>query len=96
MAKKKVNYNNTAINSLPNDKSVLYRIKTKTGNDNYIGIASKGNVRNRISEHLGEIPGSNLIIEQFQSIKDARKKETNLIKRNKPKYNKKWKKKKST
>jgi len=89
MAKKKVNYNNMGIKSLPNNKPVLYRIKTQTGNDNYIGIASKGNVGNRISEHLGEIPGSDLTIEQFHSIKDARNKETNLIKRNKPKYNKK-------
>jgi len=89
MATKKVNYNSMAIKSLPNNKSVLYRIKTKTGNDNYIGVASKGNVINRIAEHLGEIPGSNLIIEQFHSIKDARNKEVNLIKRNKPKYNKK-------
>ncbi len=89
METKKVNYNSMAIKSLPNNKSVLYRIKTRTGNDNYIGIASKGNVRNRIAEHLGEIPGSVLIIEQFNSIKDARNKEANLIKRNKPKYNKK-------
>jgi len=89
MATKKVNYNSVAIKSLPNNNSVLYRIKTKTGMDNYIGVASKGNVRNRIAEHLGEIPGRVLIIEQFHSIKDARKKEANLIKRNKPKYNKK-------
>ncbi len=88
MAKKTVNYNRQNIGTLPNDKPAIYRIKTGTGHDNYIGTAQKGRVRERIEEHLGEIPGAKVEIEQFSSINDAQKKETNVIKRVKPKYNK--------
>ena len=85
---KKIKYNKTAINELPNNKPVLYRIESKGGSLNYAGIAKKGRVNERIKEHLDEIPGATVSIEQFSSINDARKKETNVIKRNKPKYNK--------
>ena len=84
---KKVKYNETSIDQLPNDKPVLYRIETETGNLNYTGVAKRGRVRDRIKEHLGEIPGANVNIEQFSSINDARNKEKNVIKRNQPKYN---------
>jgi hypothetical protein len=87
MTRKKVKYNKTSIDQLPNDKPVLYRIETETGNLNYTGIAERGRVRDRIKEHLGEIPGANVNIEQFSSINDARNKEKNVIKRNQPKYN---------
>ncbi|MEN8250701.1 MAG: hypothetical protein ABFS32_17340 [Bacteroidota bacterium] len=88
MAKKKTKYNEASIDQLPNDKPVLYRIETPVGNLNYAGIAKRGRVKDRIKEHLGEIPGATVKIEQFGSIDDARKKEQNVIKRNKPKYNK--------
>ena len=84
-----IKYNKSDIEQLPNDKPVLYRIKTKADNLNYVGIAQKGRVRKRLKEHLGEIPGATVSIEQFGSISDARKKEKNVIKRNNPKYNKK-------
>ena len=85
---KKVKFNKSAIDQLPDNKPVLYRIETISGNLNYAGIAKKGRVQDRIKEHLGEIPGASVSIEQFSSISDARKKENNVIKRNKPKYNK--------
>ena len=88
MGRKKVNYNSKGIESLPNDKPVLYRIETASGNSNYIGIAKRGRVNERLSEHLDEIPGAKVNIEQFSSIKDAREKEQRVIKRNSPKYNK--------
>ena len=88
---KKVKYNKSSIEQLPNDKPVLYRIETKNGNINYAGIAQRGRIQERIKEHLGEIPGSTVTIEQFHSISDARKKEANVIKRKKPKYNKQGK-----
>jgi len=91
MATKKVNYNKTGIDKLPDDKPVLYRIKTETGNENYVGVAQGGRVRERITEHLGEIPGATVSIEQFSSIDDARSKEPNVINRAKPKYNKQGK-----
>jgi len=88
MGTRKVEYNKDGIDQLPNDKPVLYRIETESGTLNYAGIAKRGRVRGRIEEHLGEIPGATVRIEQFSSIEDARKKETNVIKRNAPKYNK--------
>ncbi len=88
MGRKKVNYNPKGIEKLPNDKTVLYRIETASGNPNYVGVAKRGRVNERLTEHLGKIPGSKVKIEQFSSIEDARKKEQNIIKRFSPKYNK--------
>ena len=87
MATKKVNYNKTNIADLPNDKSVLFRIETKTGGLNYVGVVARGKVQEHLTELSGSIPGATVRIEQFDSIKDARKKQANILKRNQPKYN---------
>ena len=89
MGTKKVKFNKEGISQLPNNKPVLYRIETGQGALNYAGIAQRGRVRNRVLEHLGGIPGGTVRIEQFSSINDARKKEANVIRRSKPKYNEK-------
>jgi len=89
MGTKKVKLNKEGISQLPNNKPVLYKIKTEGGSLNYAGIAQRGRVRDRIAEHLGEIAGSTVSIEQFSKIEQARKKETNVIKRSRPKYNEK-------
>ena len=91
MARKTVKYNKTGISQLPNDRPALYRIKTTGKKDNYVGVAKRGRVRDRISEHLRDIPGAKVQIEQMPSIGDARKKESNVIKRGQPKYNKEGK-----
>ena len=91
MGTKTVKYNKQGIDQLPNDKPVLYRIKTESGNLNYVGIAQRGRVRERISEHLDKIPGAKVQIEQFSSITDAQRKEVNVIKRAQSKYNKQGK-----
>ena len=88
MGKKTVKYSREGISKLPNNKPALYRIKNRSGITDYVGKAQRGNVRDRIADHLGEIPGSKVEIEQFRSIKDVEKKESNVIKRSKPKYNK--------
>lgn len=88
MGKKTTSFNKTGIGKLPNDKPVLYKIQTTSGSTNYTGIAKKGRVQDRLSEHLGNIPGAKVQIEQFSSIRDAEKKESNVISRSKPKYNK--------
>ncbi len=88
MATRKVPYNKTGIDKLPNDKPVLYRIETAGGKPNYVGIAQRGRVQDRIQEHLGDIPGANVRIQQFGSVADARQSEQRVISRNKPKYNK--------
>lgn len=48
MGRKKVNYNPKGIESLPNDKPVLYRIETASGNSNYVGVAKRGRVNERL------------------------------------------------
>jgi len=87
MGTKKVKYNKEGIGQLPDDKPVLYRIETESGNLNYVGVAQRGRVRERISDHLDEIPGTTVRIEQFHNIGDAKKKEESVIERNQPKYN---------
>jgi len=91
MTKKTVNYNSDGISKLPKDKPVLYKIKTEAGNTNYAGIAQRGQSQNRLTDHLGKVPGAKVQIEQFNSIDDARRKEANVIKHVQPKYNKKGK-----
>lgn len=92
MAKKTVNFNQSRIENLPNDKPVVYKILTDNSSNNYTGIAKKGRVQDRLKEHLPSgkdyIPGSKIQIEQMKSISDARKKESNIISRSKPKHNK--------
>ncbi|MFC1762988.1 hypothetical protein ACFL6U_13025 [Planctomycetota bacterium] len=88
MATKKANYNKSSVGSLPNDKPVVYRIKTEGGRSNYVGVAKRGRVQERIAEHMGTIPGASVRIEQTGSIQEAREKEARIIKRSQPKYNK--------
>ncbi len=91
MAKKTVKNNQTGIGNLPNDKPVMYKIKTEGGNVNYVGVAKKGRVQERIEEHLpggkDPVPGAKIQIEQVSSIAEARKIEAAAIKRIQPKHN---------
>lgn len=89
MVKKTVKFNRTGASQLPNDKPVVYKIQTRGGKTNYVGVAKRGRVQDRIREHLnaGQIPGAKVQIEQVSSIQDAQKKEQNIISRTKPKYN---------
>ena len=83
MARKTVSNKKRSISKLPNDKPVMYKIKTKRGNVNYVGIAKRGRVQKRLKEHLpggkDYVPGAKVQIEQFSSIAEARKKETSVI-----------------
>jgi excinuclease UvrABC nuclease subunit len=91
MARKTVNNNKTNIAKLPNDKPAVYKIKTEGGTVNYVGVAKKGRVQERIEEHLpggkDPIPGARVQIEQVSSIAEARKMEAAAIKRIQPKHN---------
>ena len=91
MATKKSKYNKTGIEKLPNNKPAVYKILTATGKPNYVGVAKRGRIQERISEHIGEIPGATVQIQQTESIAEARKKEAGIIKRSKPRYNKQGK-----
>ena len=92
MTKKTVKLNNEGIQSLPQNKPVVYKILNKEGDNIYTGIAKKGNVQGRIEDHLpghrDAVPGAAKVqIEQHSSIDDAKEKETNVISHTKPKYN---------
>ena len=95
MVNKTVNFNKQGIIRLPNDKPVVYKIKTKSGVNNYTGIAKRGRIQDRIAEHLpggkDALPGTRVQIEQMPSIADARAKESRIISRSKPKHNKQGK-----
>lgn len=93
MAKKTVKYSKKGTDKLPNDKPVVYKIKTVGGKTNYVGVAKRGRAQERIQEHLddGIIPGAKVQIEQVSSYAEAREKEQNIISRTKPKYNKQGK-----
>jgi hypothetical protein len=92
MAKKTVDFNKTGIGKLPNNKPVVYKILTESGGNNYTGIAQRGRVGERLEEHLvggkDYVPGSKVQIEQMKSIEGAREKESRIISRSDPKYNK--------
>lgn len=89
MARKTVKLNEKGVAKLPNDKPVVYKIQTESGNTNYVGIAKRGRVQERIQEHMDadKIPGVKVQIEQMPSIEEAQKKEQNIISRTRPKYN---------
>lgn len=89
MSRKTVKFNQVEIEKLPKDKPVVYRIQTDGGNTNYVGVAKRGRVQERLQEHLnaGNIPGSKVQIEQMPSIEEAQKTEARIIERTKPKYN---------
>ncbi len=91
MTKKTVNFNESGIETLPNDKPVVYKILTPGGNNNYTGVAKRGRVQERLAEHLpggkDAIPGAKVQIEQMPTIQEATDKERSIIARSKPKYN---------
>ena len=95
MARKTVQLNQGGIEKLPNNKPVVYKIKTESDKNNYTGIAQRGRVQERLKEHLpggkDYIPGTKVQIEQLSSIKEAQAKESRIIARVKPPYNEKGK-----
>jgi len=92
MGKKTVKFNKSGIENLPNDKPVVYRIMTESGKTIYTGVANRGRVRDRLEKHLrrgkDRVPGSAVQIEQLNHISQARDRESNIIERTNPKYNK--------
>jgi hypothetical protein len=92
MGKKTVRMTTDGINSLPNDKPVVYKILSRTGENIYTGVAGKGNVHDRLEDHLpghkDAIPGASKVqIDRQSSIREAERKEASIIRRSRPKYN---------
>ena len=52
MAKKTVNFNKSWAAKLPNDKPVVYRIKTAGGKTNYVGVAKRGRIQELSLIHI--------------------------------------------
>lgn len=92
MSKKTVPLNKKGVAKLPDDKPVVYRIKTEGGKNNYTGVAKRGRVQERMNEHLKGgrdfVPGSKVQIEQQSSIADARRQEQRIIDKEQPTHNK--------
>ena len=91
MARKTVPFNHQGIGKLPDNKPVVYKILTDGGKNNYTGIAQRGRVQERLTEHLGSgkdpVPGVKVVIEQHHSVAEARAQEQRVIARSQPKYN---------
>lgn len=89
MARKTVPFNKSGAAKLPNNKPAVYKIQTPGGKTNYVGVAKRGRVQERIQEHLadGDIPGAKVQVQQMNSIQEAEKTEANIIARTQPKYN---------
>ena len=89
MVTKTVKFNQNGAAKLPTDKPVVYKIQTESGKTNYVGIAKRGRVQDRIQEHLdaGKIPGAKVQVQQVSSIQKAEKTEARIIARTQPKYN---------
>src|SRR3989338_1519074 len=80
------------IQSTPDDKAVVYKIKNDGGKNLYTGIAGRGRVQERLLEHkeLKEesVPGGTKFqIAQVENKDRARKIETQIIKKEQPKFN---------
>lgn len=92
MARKTVPFNKSGIAKLPNNKPVVYTIESGGGKKNYVGIAKRGRVQERVQEHLPEakhpVPGARVRVEQMSTVQDARRREEAAIRRSQPTYNK--------
>jgi len=85
-----------SIDALPNDKPVVYRILNSEDKNVYTGVAKRGNIRDRLKDHLpgGQDPvpgGVKVQIEQKDSIDQARDTEARIISRTRPRHNKQGK-----
>lgn len=91
MSMKTVSFNRKGIEKLPDNKPVVYKIETEGGKNNYTGVAQRGRVQDRLTEHLHGakdfVPGTKVVVEQMGSIAEAREKEQRIIARSQPKYN---------
>ncbi len=94
MAKKKsAKFDSDGIDGLVQDKPVVYKLLNSKGDNVYTGSSKKGQVGDRIKDHLpggsDPIPGVKKVqIEQHSRIDKARSSESRIIARSKPKHNK--------
>ena len=80
-------FNKKNIENVSNDKPVVYTLKSGGGRVLYVGVAMRGQLKNRLSDHLGSIPAVEFTPRSYSLIAKAKNAEENKIKREKPKYN---------
>jgi len=89
-------FNKTNVQNAPKDKTIVYKITNGAGENLYTGIAGRGNVQQRLMDHLqykkDHIPGGTKFkIAQVKNKDRALKVEEQIIKKEAPKFNKQHK-----
>jgi len=86
-------FNKTNVQNVPKNKTVVYEITNSTGKNIYTGVAGRGNVQQRLMDHLqykkDHIPGGTKF--KFTQVKNkerALRIEEQIIKKEMPKFNK--------
>lgn len=85
-------FTKTNIQNVPDNKAVVYKIKNNAGQNLYTGIAGRGRVQDRLLEHKElkkeSIPGGTRFqVAQVENKNRARKVETQIIKKEQPRFN---------
>jgi len=93
MGKKTADFTPEAIGKLAQDKPVVYKLFDRRGENIYTGSAKRGEVADRIKDHLPGGPAAiqgavKVEIQQHPSIDKAVQSEAAITRRSKPKYNK--------
>lgn len=85
-------FNKTTVGKMETDKPIVYKLKSESNKELYVGIAKRGRCAERLLEHL-TIPKEKITgATKFQTletktVEEARKLESALIKKIQPKYN---------
>ncbi len=91
MVRKTVSFTKSGIAKLPDNRPAVYRVQTESGKTNYVGVAKRGRVQERLTEHLpggkNDVPGTKVRVEQAKSIEQAKQTEARAIARSGPRYN---------
>jgi hypothetical protein len=93
--KKTVSFTKGGISKLAQNRPVTYEIKTDGGRTNYVGVAKRNRVLERLEEHLPRgkdpAPGSKVTIQQHTGIDVAKRVEARKIVEKQPPHNKQGK-----
>jgi len=89
-------FNKTNIKDVPKDKAIVYEITDNKGKNLYTGVAGRGRVQPRLTEHLkfkkDHVPGGTKFkIAQVKNKDRALRVEEQIIKKEAPKFNKQHK-----
>ena len=89
-------FNKTTVKDVPKDKAIVYEITNNMGVNLYTGVAGRGNVQQRLMDHLQYkkdhiAGGTKFKIAQVKNKDKALKVEEQIIKKEAPKFNKQHK-----